>query len=342
MGIQWDSTIFELMSKLFDNHNRPINYLRLAVTDRCNLRCFYCMPEEGIDYVPKADLLTYEEMYRVVDLLSSLGISKVRVTGGEPFVRKGMFEFIRQLCARNELSVHLTTNGTMTGGLVPQFKKIGLQSVNLSLDTLDSEKFFHITRRDEFAKVRATLDELIASGLRTKVNMVVMAGKNTDDIIPMAELTREYPIEVRYIEEMPFNGEGARATRAAWNHVDILLALQRTFPGLQKNIDPPNSTATTYRISGYQGTIGIIAAYSRTFCGTCDRIRITPQGLLKTCLYDGGVFNVRDLIRNGANDAQLKEAFLQAFSNRARDGHEAERRRIPSNPVSESMSTIGG
>ncbi|HMQ49783.1 MAG TPA: GTP 3',8-cyclase MoaA [Saprospiraceae bacterium] len=330
-------------ARLYDNHGRQINYLRLAVTDRCNLRCFYCMPESGIEYVDREDLLSYEEMYRLITLLAAMGIDKVRITGGEPFVRRGMMDFLEQLCQIEGIrQVHITTNGTLTEALVPQLKAIGIHAVNLSLDTLDSDRFFQITRRDNFQAVQQTLQALLQHNMEVKTNTVVMAGRNTEDIIPMARLTQEHPISVRFIEEMPFNGEGRQEEAAFWDFRQILAHLKAHFPQIEKLPDPPHSTAYHYRIPGYKGKIGIIAAYSRTFCGTCNRIRLTPTGMLKTCLYDDGVFNVRDLMRAGASDIQLQEAFLDALSNRAKDGKEAEMRRQINHPISESMSTIGG
>ncbi len=328
---------------LYDNHGRKINYLRLAVTDRCNLRCFYCMPEEGIKYVDRSALLSYEEMERLLRLLSGMGIEKLRITGGEPFVRKGMLDFLERVSKIEGIrQINLTTNGTLTAGLVPRLKALGIHSINLSIDSLDRQRFFEITRRDQFETVMNTFHALLEHGVKTKLNAVVMAGRNIADLIPMTELTREHPIEVRFIEEMPFNGEGSHYPVLEWTHKKILEHLHRHFPTLQKLKDPPNSTAMRYAVPAYKGSIGIIAAYSRTFCGTCNRIRLTPQGILKTCLYDSGVFNVRDLMRAGATDEQIQDTFLEALGNRARDGWEAERRRDFGLPVSESMSTIGG
>jgi cyclic pyranopterin phosphate synthase len=328
---------------LFDNHGRRINYLRLAVTDRCNLRCFYCMPEEGIDYVPREELMTYEEMLRIARLLAGLGIEKVRITGGEPFVRRDMMDFLAALSRVKGLTeINLTTNGTLTAPLVHRFKTLGIRSVNLSLDTLDRQRFFQITRRDEFGQVMATFEALLAHGISTKINAVVMEGKNEEDLLPLALLTKVHPVGVRFIEEMPFNGEGAHYNSLRWDYRRILDFLKNHFPGLEKMPDPPFSTSSNYRIPGYRGTVGFIAAYSRTFCGTCNRIRLTPQGLLKTCLYDDGVFNIKNFIRAGASDEELKTAFLQALGDRAKDGFEAERRRTFGLPPAESMATIGG
>ncbi len=329
---------------LYDNHGRPINYLRLAVTDRCNLRCFYCMPEEGIDYLPRKELLTYEEMERVVRLMVSLGINKVRITGGEPFLRKGMMEFLERLLQIEGLEkLNITTNGTLTAGLVPKIKAIGVNSINLSLDSLDPQRFFDITRRDTFGKVMQTFHELLENGIPTKINAVVMNGRNIDDIIPMVELAKEHPVDVRFIEEMPFNGSGAKSEQQNWTYPDILAHIKSHFPDIVKLKDEPSSTSFNYKVPGFTGTFGIIAAYSRLFCGSCNRIRLTPQGLLKTCLYDDGVFNLKNLIREGGSDEHLKTALLDALGNRAKDGFEAERKRNSFGlPVGESMATIGG
>ena len=327
---------------IYDNHNRPITYLRLAVTDRCNLRCFYCMPEEGIKYLPKHQVLTFEEMERVVRILSRLGVQKVRITGGEPFVRSGLMDFMHRLAEIDGLNdLSMTTNGVLTGPHIEKMAALGVKSVNLSLDTLDRERFRKITRRDELPAVLKTLDALLAAGIQTKINAVVMDGQNTQDILPLAEMTRSLPVDVRFIEEMPFNGEGSHYPVLHWTHRRIVDEIRTYYPDLEKLPDPPFSTSATYQIPGHQGTIGVIAAFSRTFCGTCNRIRLTAQGTLKTCLYDNGVLDVRALLRNGASDFELTTAFLQAFAHRPANGFEAEQNRS-THIVSESMATIGG
>lgn len=325
---------------LYDNHNRPISYLRLAVTDRCNLRCFYCMPEEGIKYLPKRQLLTYEEMERVVRILAALGVSKIRITGGEPFVRNDLMGFMRRLSETPGVrEIGLTTNGVLTAPHIPELVELGVKSVNLSIDTLDRERFYQITRRDELPAVLKTLDELLKHGIFVKINAVVIDGQNTEDLVPLAELTRHHPISMRFIEEMPFNGEGTHYPVLNWTYRRILQELQTNFAGIQALENEPFATAQEYQIPGYQGTIGIIAAFSRTFCGTCNRIRLTAQGSLKTCLYDDGVLDVRALLRSGAADLDVEMAFRKAFAQRAANGFEAEAKR---SPMSESMSTIGG
>jgi len=328
---------------LIDNHGRKINYLRLAVTDRCNLRCFYCMPEEGLNWLSRTELMTYEEMLRSCSLLVKMGIEKIRITGGEPFVRKDIMQLLAALSKLDGLKeLSMTTNGVLTAPYVAEMKALGVKSVNLSLDTLDANRFFTITRRDEFANVMATLDELLKHDIDVKINAVVMEGKNTEDIIPLVELTKDMPVSVRFIEEMPFNGDGHSYSGLQWDYVHILEKIRDKFPNIEKLTDPAYSTSYNYQIPGHQGSIGIIAAYSRTFCGTCNRIRITPQGELKNCLYDDGVLNIRDIIRSGAGDEVLEQNLLNAFSHRVKDGWEAERSRFEKTGVHESMATIGG
>ena len=328
---------------LKDNHGRQISYLRLAVTDRCNLRCFYCMPEDGLDWLSRGELMTYEEMLQSCTLLVKMGIEKIRITGGEPFVRKDMMKLLTALSklpGLNELTI--TTNGILTAPLVPELKKIGVKSVNLSLDTLDANRFFAITRRDEFARVMETLEQLIQHGINVKINAVVMDDKNTQDIIPLVQLTQDLPVSVRFIEEMPFNGDGHIYHGLKWDYLRILDEITKTFPAIQKLPDPAYSTAYNYQVPGHKGSVGIIAAYSRTFCGTCNRIRITPDGTLKTCLYDDGVLNMKSLIRQGTNESEIRKILINTFSHRPKDGWEAEQNRAVNDPAHESMATIGG
>ncbi|MEM9986582.1 MAG: GTP 3',8-cyclase MoaA, partial [Bacteroidota bacterium] len=283
---------------LIDRHKRVIDYVRLAVTDRCNLRCFYCMPAEGIDYLPRTHLLTYEEMERLLGVMASQGVRKVRITGGEPFVRKGMIDFLARVKQIPGIeALHLTSNGVLSGSYVAQLKSLGLDSFNLSLDTLDRARFQAITRRDELPRVLACLHQLLQANIPTKINAVVMEGKNVRDLVALAELSREHPLEVRFIEEMPFNGGGAHYPTLHWNQARILKHLKAHYPNLYRIESPTTSTSTRYQIPGYQGKVGIIAAFSRSFCGTCNRIRVTPQGSMRTCLYGEGVLNFRDLMR---------------------------------------------
>jgi cyclic pyranopterin phosphate synthase len=299
------------------------------------------MPEEGIHYLPKSALLSYEEMLRLLRVLAALGISKVRITGGEPFVRKDLIPFLYQVRAIAGIEkIHLTTNGVLTANYLQDLKALKINGVNLSLDSLDRERFFQITRRDDFTQVFQTLLFLLENDIPTKINCVVMANRNIADLIPLAELSKNYPLGVRFIEEMPFNGEGIREDKFLWNYRQILAHLENHFGKLSKLSDEANSTSYNYQIPHYQGSVGVIPAFSRTFCGTCNRIRITAQGILKLCLYEDGGMDLRKLLRSGISDADLKETFLTAFRQRPRDGYEAEANR--SSPVIESMTTIGG
>ncbi|MBS1778358.1 MAG: GTP 3',8-cyclase MoaA [Bacteroidetes bacterium] len=329
---------------LTDNHGRKINYLRLAVTDRCNLRCSYCMPEEGIQWLERKELLSFDEMLRTCNMLVTAGIEKIRITGGEPFARKGIMSFISDLAKLDGLKeLTITTNGVVTAPLIPELKALGIKSINLSLDTLDRDRFYAITFRDELPAVLNTIDTALAHDIHLKLNAVVMNGKNTEDILPLVALTKDLPIDVRFIEEMPFNGDGHTGQEIFWDYKRILDHIKTQYPAIAKIQDPPYSTSYNYQIPGHKGSIGIIAAYTRLFCGTCNRIRITPQGTLKTCLYDNGVLNIKSLLRDETlNDTTIVSAIQNAIAHKPKDGHEAERIRDVSNPVHESMATIGG
>lgn len=327
---------------LFDNHGRKINYLRLAVTDRCNLRCFYCMPENGIKYVNRKDLLTYEEMFRLVRVMGEQGINKVRITGGEPFVRRDLMGFIERIAELDTIDqINITTNGTHVADKIEALEKMKVKSINLSMDSLNKERFFEITRRNMFDQVYETLEALIASSINTKINMVVMDGRNIDDIYPMLELTRDKDVAVRFIEEMPFNGTEGQGNATFWPMKKIVDYIQQEYP-IEKLPDPPSSTSVNYKIKDFKGSFGIIAAFTRSFCGTCNRIRLTPQGTLKNCLYDDGVVSFRDFMRQGVTDEQIVELLKNTLEKRPKDGFEAEKNRDESKVVSESMATIGG
>ncbi len=328
---------------MIDNHGRKIDYLRLAITDKCNLRCFYCMPEDGISFKPKKELLSYEEIIRLMHLLASEGISKIRITGGEPFLRKDIMYLLSTLSKIQGIDqIAITTNGTLTEPYLDELVQLGIRSFNLSLDSIDPTRFAAITRRDSFTSVWKCYQSMINRGLQVKINCVVMDGQNIEDIIPMVELGKTDPVAVRFIEEMPFNGAGKSSDELTWNYVKIIQHIQHHFGNIVRLKDPANSTSMNFQVPGFTGSFGVIPAYSRTFCGTCNRIRLTPDGTLKTCLYDQGVFNVRDLIRAGATDAELITAVQNAIGHRAKDGFEAEQNRDPYNFVSESMATIGG
>jgi cyclic pyranopterin phosphate synthase len=326
--------------QLFDNHGRELSYLRLAVTDRCNLRCTYCMPAEGINYLPERELLSWEEMFRLTRIMHEMGIKKVRITGGEPFVRNGLVDFLTDLAGLKDLEICLTTNGVFIGDYMETLQKLGVRHINLSLDSLNRDRFKEITRRDDFAKVYDNLIRLIQAGFQVKINAVVMHGKNEEDIIELTEFARTHPVSVRFIEEMPFNGSGLVEEKLFWDHVRILERIRSQFPDLKARPFLFGETAKTYEIPGFKGNVGIIAAFSRTFCGTCNRIRLTAKGQVKTCLYDDGVFDLKAYLRGGISDEEIKIQLMTLFKARSLDGFEAEKNR--KGVITESMTTIGG
>ncbi|WP_456424572.1 GTP 3',8-cyclase MoaA [Lutibacter sp.] len=329
------------MQQLIDKFGRKITYLRLAITDRCNLRCQYCMPAQGINIVDRKELLSYKEMYRITRVLSELGVNKVRLTGGEPFVRKDFISFLESLSFNDKLSeINITTNGALISNHIDKLEALNINAINLSIDSLQKEKFAKITRRDVFEKVYDTFEKLEKSNLKLKLNVVVQSGFNTDEIIDFIELSKDKNIAVRFIEEMPFNGKGQREMEEEWNFKKIIGHINNHYKVVEPVLSKKSSTSKNYKIPNYKGTFGIIPAFTRTICGDCNRIRITATGMFKNCLFDGGVFNVRDFIRNGASDEELKELFINTVHHKPENGFIAESAR--DEDVSESMSTIGG
>ena len=329
------------MSELVDNFGRKISYLRLAVTDRCNLRCQYCMPAEGIKIAPKGVLLTYKEMYRITRVLSELGVDKVRLTGGEPFVRRGFMDFLKMMNHNDLLNeMNLTTNGVLIANHISELEQLKVKSINLSIDSLNKQKFAEITRRDVFDDVLNAMHQLEESNLNLKLNVVVQSGINTDELVDFVELTKDKKFDVRFIEEMPFNGTGAKTNQEVWNLDKILNKIATGFDSIEKLKDKESSTSRNYKVDGYKGTFGIIPAFTRTICNDCNRIRVTATGMFKNCLFDDGVFSVRDFLRNGASNEDLKELFIKTIAKKPENGFVAEANR--KSKVAESMSTIGG
>jgi molybdenum cofactor biosynthesis protein A len=328
--------------KLIDSFGRQMDYVRLAVTDRCNLRCQYCMPAHGIEIAPRADLLTFKEMYRIIRVLTELGVNKIRLTGGEPFVRKDFVGFLEMLSFNDLLeAINITTNGAMILKHIPTLEKMDkIKHINLSIDSLQKEKFNQITRRDVFPEVYETFEALEKSSLNLKLNVVVQPGFNTDEIVDFVALTKDKNVAVRFIEEMPFNGKGQRDMKENWNYTRILEEIKSQFE-VEPIVSEKSSTSRNFSIDGHKGSVGIIPAFTRTICGDCNRIRITPIGTFKNCLFDDGVFNIRDFLRNGASNDELKELFLKLVKEKPENGFIAEANRKEGN-VSESMSTIGG
>ena len=327
---------------MIDSFNRTIDYVRIAVTDRCNLRCFYCMPAEGIPYEPQAHLLSYEEITRLLRVLGNIGFQKVRFTGGEPFLRKDFMKLLESVSAIKDYnSIHITSNGTLLQKHIAALKQLGITKINLSIDSLDRKRFHEITRRDDFDKVMETFHMLIENGFKVKLNAVIMKGINTQDIIPLAELAKDYDVDVRFIEEMPFNG-GYKENLEMYSARDIYSDLRAHYPDLERLSSKHGDTASLLSIPGYKGNVGVIAAFSRTFCNTCNRLRISAKGEIKSCLYDDGVFNIRDYMRSGVTDEELADKFREIIRLKPKDGFEAEKMRKAPTAAMQSMSSIGG
>ena len=330
------------LDPLMDSHGRRINYMRLAVTDRCNLRCFYCMPEQGIDFLPKKDILSYEEMMRLIQITHRMGVDKIRITGGEPLVRKGLIEFAKSVRDNIDLrSFSITSNATLTHLYEAEIIEL-FDSINISLDSLDRARFQQITRRDEFELVFQNINSLIDSGMDVKINAVVMDGKNNEDILPFVEWTRNNKVDVRFIEEMPFNGSRSQSEVSNWNHVKILDHIQSEFKNVIPLANPKSSTSVMYQVKDFAGRFGIIPAFSRTFCGSCNRIRMTAKGELRSCSYSAKGTPLLPLLRSTNDDAVVAAEIRRAIIHKEKDGFEAAAARNNSSDIYESMTSIGG
>jgi cyclic pyranopterin phosphate synthase len=326
---------------LLDPFRRKINYLRISITDRCNLRCRYCMPEEGISLIPHEEILTYEEILRIVHVFATEGISKVRLTGGEPLVRKGVVDFVSHLSHIKEIKdLSLTTNGILLKEFAQDLKRAGLKRINISLDSLKKERFCQITRRDGFEKVWAGIEEALKVGLSPiKINVVAIQGLNEDEIESFARLTLHLPLTVRYIEYMPAgNGE-------EWKESNILTIpqIKNRLESIGKLIPIPSDRwdgpAKRFRIEGAIGEIGLIGAVSSHFCDDCNRLRLTPDGKIRTCLFSDEETDVKELLRNGGSDRNLREQLLAAIKKKP------ERHPINTHQFKKcqrNMSAIGG
>ncbi|MDZ7640522.1 MAG: GTP 3',8-cyclase MoaA [Desulfurivibrio sp.] len=326
---------------LVDNFGRTINYVRLAVTDRCNLNCRYCRPKTPCQEA-RRELLTYEELERLVRLLLAMGLDKVRITGGEPLVRHGMLPFLERLRRLPGLrKLALTTNATLLAAHLDALRRLGLGGLNISLDTLSAGRFAAITGQDLFDRVFAVIETALAADIPLKVNAVVQEGINTDELLDLARLAEKRPLEVRFIEPMPFAG-GNEFNAGQWNLSRLREYFRANLPEWTE-ITRPGSTAQVFRPAGFRGAVGLIGGYSRCFCATCNKIRITPVGMLKTCLYDDGVLDLKALLRQGIDDEELTALIRNCIGRRQVDGFAAARQ--APEVVGEgaaSMASIGG
>lgn len=302
-----------LNKQLIDRHNRNLNYLRISITDRCNLRCIYCMPRKLIPKLPHKDILRYEEILRIVKIGVRLGISKVRVTGGEPLVRKGVFDFLEQLSKIDGLSdISLTTNGVLLKDNIDRIKSSGVNRINISVDTLNKKKFYKITGYDFFDQIWEGIDQ--ANKLNfdpIKLNVVPIRGVNDDELIDLARLSFTYPFHIRFIEYMPIGFSQIKADRhlLAPEIKERIQALGRLSPVIKSAHDGP---AERFKFAGAAGEIGFIQPISRHFCHTCNRLRLSASGQLRPCLLSDTQEDLKSLLRKGCLDNDLADAFLEA------------------------------
>ncbi|KAI3444929.1 hypothetical protein Pfo_001594 [Paulownia fortunei] len=293
---------------LADSFGRLHTYLRISLTERCNLRCQYCMPAEGVGLTPSPQLLSQNEIVRLANLFVSSGVTKIRLTGGEPTIRKDIEEICLQLSNLSGLkTLAITTNGITLANKLPRLKECGLSLLNISLDTLVPAKFEFMTRRRGHERVMKSIDAAIELGYNpVKVNCVVMRGFNDDEICDFVEMTREKPINVRFIEFMPFDGN-------VWNvkklvpYSEMLDIVVKQFTGLKRILDHPTETAKNFRIDGHQGTVSFITSMTEHFCAGCNRLRLLADGNFKVCLFGPSEVSLRDPMRRGVDDNELKE-----------------------------------
>lgn len=326
---------------LIDNHNRVINYLRLAITDRCNLRCNYCMPAEGINFAKRNDLFTIEELCKLSTIMVSQGIDKIRLTGGEPFVRKDIMELFRHLASLKELKeISVTTNATLIGPYIDELDALGIKDINLSMDAVTKETFERITRRSQFDVVYENLLRLIEKDFKVRINCIVLEGQNEEEILALLELTKYHQVSVRFLEEMPFNGGVKAFSKIRWDYKAIYKHIAKHFKGIEKLESPATSTSINYKIPGYVGSFGIIPSFSRTFCGSCNRLRISATGDVITCLYGKPRMNIRELLREENSPEILVAQIRSAIGNRAKTGFEEQQ--DYGDVFKNSMTSIGG
>ncbi|KAK3599625.1 hypothetical protein CHS0354_029081 [Potamilus streckersoni] len=302
---QDSATFSEFLTDTFGRHH---TYLRISLTEKCNLRCQYCMPEEGVDLTPKDKLLTSEEILKLSTVFVKEGITKIRLTGGEPLVRKDIVEIVAGLSSLRShglKTIAMTTNGITLGRKLPELKDAGLNALNISLDTLIPPKFELIARRKGWDKVMQGIEKALELGYDpVKVNCVVMRGTNEEEICDFVQFTKDKKIDVRFIEYMPFDGN-------RWNfkkmvpYKEMLDAIKLRWPDLEELMNDTNDTAKAFKVPGYMGQVGFITSMSEHFCGTCNRLRLTADGNLKVCLHGNAEVSLRDLIRNDVDDAEL-------------------------------------
>ena len=325
---------------MFDRYQREIHYLRLSVTDLCNLRCRYCMPD-GVEKLEREAVLTYEEFLRLAALFAQCGIDTVRVTGGEPLVRKGVEQLVKGLKAIPGIrKVTMTTNAVLLEQQLPALLEAGLDSVNISLDTLDPALFAKITARDEFAAVQAGIHAALESSIPVKLNCVPQVGVNEGELEALAALAQDKPLQVRFIEMMPI---GYGAAMPCISGPELLARFRRRWPELAPLPGAAcaalgDGPAVYYTVPGWKGDIGFIAAVHGKFCASCNRVRLTSQGFLRPCLASETGCDLRTLLRGGAADEELLQAIRETIWSKPREHHFGDN----SMPATRGMYRIGG
>ncbi len=326
---------------LIDPQGRVLRDLRISVTDRCNLRCVYCMPLEGIAWLPRTDVLTYEEIVRAARLAIGLGVTSIRLTGGEPTVRAGLEVLVRALRDLDPaLDLSLTTNGLKLATMAGALRQAGLTRINVSLDTLDRARFQRIARRDSLPEILAGLEAAKRAGFSPiKVNAVLMRGFNEDEAVPLARWAREQGFELRFVEWMPLDSQRSWSTERLVPAAEILAGLEAAFPLEPVPGPDPSAPAELHRYRDGGGTVGVVASVTRPFCERCDRIRLTADGQIRTCLFAHEEHDLRGALRHGASDEEIA-TLLKAAAWRKEPGH------LINNPAflqpARGMSAIGG
>lgn len=323
-----------------DRYGRKIDYLRISVTDRCNLRCIYCMPEEGIKLFPQNEILTYEEIVLLTKALAKLGIKKVRITGGEPLIRRNLVYLIEEIAQIQGIEdIALTTNGTLLSKMAKDLKKAGLKRVNISLDSLKKEKFSLITRKEDLNRVLDSIDKSLEIGLTPiKLNVVVIRGINDDEIIDFVNFITDKEIEIRFIEFMPWGRKENWSKEKVVTTEEIISIIEKDFGKLIPIPKKSSGPAINYKISSVKGVIGFINPISSHFCNLCNRIRLTADGKIRLCLFSQNEMDVKKFLREGVDEDRLKEILKEIILNKPKEidipSHISNRKR--------EMSQIGG
>ena len=297
---------------LTDAFGREHTYLRIALVERCNLRCHYCMPADGLDWTPDKGLLSDDEILRLARLFAGGGVEKIRLTGGEPLLRPGVAALAERIGVVDGVeTLAMTTNGLLLPKNLDALAEAGIGKLNISLDTLRADRFEEMTRRPGFSLVMEAIDAAIDNGYRPKINCVVMRDTNDDEVIDFVRFTQDRPVEVRFIEYMPFGGNGWQDDRLV-PFRELRGRVRKAFPRLEACEDGPHATARTYRVPGFAGRVGFIASMTAPFCEGCNRLRLTADGHLKVCLFGQKEVNLRDPLRAGASDDELREIVSRA------------------------------